>query len=64
VVQANLREPKEKDHAKEDKDTVKDVYLSDEFSQCERAGKRKRRRFVDDKAEAVWKSCRDLAIDG
>ncbi len=53
---------KEKDHAKEDKTIVKDVFVA-EFDQCLEP-KRKNRKNVDDRKEEIMRSCLDLAIDG
>jgi hypothetical protein len=50
-----------KDDAEHDKGVVKDVYQSDEFNQCQ---KRKKVKNVDKHLDEVWKSCRDLEIDG
>jgi len=54
------RNKKDKDLAKHDSDTVRDIYES-EVKMC-RDPKRKNREFVD--KEDVMRSCEDLAIDG
>ncbi len=55
------------DKAKENEDTVSDIYKSEEIRQCidpsEYTSIRKNKRLVDDTDE-VTKSCLDLAIDG
>ena len=56
------RKKKDRDFAKHDKDTVREEYISDEFSMC-LDPKRKRQQNVDRKLE-VMRSCRDLEIDG
>lgn len=52
----------EKDHAKHDKDTVRDEYISEEFNMCVDP-KRKRGKY-DDRKEEIMRSCLDLEIDG
>ena len=54
---------RDEDHAKHDKDTVKDEYISDEFNMCLDPIIRNKRN-VDVRKEEVMKSCEDLAIDG
>ena len=61
------RRDKNKDHAEHDKDTVKDEYMSDEFSMCvdpRAESRRKNRGNVDVRKEEIMRSCTDLAIDG
>jgi hypothetical protein len=55
------RNKKDEDLAEHNKDTVKEVFVSDEFEACIDP-KRKNRKF-DDK-EGVMRSCTELAIDG
>ncbi len=61
--QAGRRDRKNKDHAEHDEDTVKDEYISDEFSMCADP-RRKNRNYDDMRKEEIMRSCRDLAIDG
>ena len=63
ITQASRKKRKE-DDADKDKDTIKDVYISEPFNQCaDPKHLLKNRKNVDFKDE-VLKSCEDLAIDG
>ncbi len=54
---------RDEDHAKHDKDTVKDEYISDDFNMCMEP-KRKSLRNVDVRKDEIMRSCLDLEIDG
>jgi hypothetical protein len=56
------KKEKDEDHAKHDKETVRDEYISDEFNMC--ADPRRKKRDFDDNKEDIMRSCLDLAIDG
>ena len=56
------RKDKKKDHAEEDKDTVRDSYLSDEFSMC--VDLEEKNKNADKRKEEIMRSCLDLAMDG
>ena len=57
------RNKKNPDLAEHNKDTVKEVFISEPIHQCANP-KDKIRRNVDIDKEEVWRSCEDLAIDG
>ena len=57
------RNKKNKDFAEHDPDTVKEVFISEDISQC-LDPRKKNRKFDDVKKEDVMRSCEDLAIDG
>lgn len=57
------RNKKNSDYAKNDPDTVKEVFVSDTIHQCLEP-KRKNRENVDIRKEEIMRSCEDLAIDG
>jgi hypothetical protein len=63
VIEAKKRP---KDLAEHDKETVREMYVSDEFSQCVVPKELRKKKNNDDilRKEEVLKSCRDLAIDG
>jgi hypothetical protein len=54
---------KNEDDAEHNKETVKDVFISDTIHQC-LDPQRKKKRNVDIRKEEVMRSCEDLAIDG
>jgi len=54
---------KNSDYAKNNSDTVKEVFVSDTVHQCLEP-KRKNRGNVDIRKEEIMRSCEDLAIDG
>jgi hypothetical protein len=60
---SSRKKDKNPDLAEDDKETVKDIFISDPIHQCVDP-KKKIRRIDDINKENIMKSCEDLAIDG